>query len=37
MLDVTIMLHVCDACYSLKKGNDDVSIRSLRVKRLNRP
>ena len=22
------MLHVCDACYSLKKGNDDVSIRS---------
>ena len=31
------MLHVCDACYSLKKGNDDVSIRSLRVKRLSRP
>ena len=29
------MLHVCDACYSLKKGNDDVAIRSLRVKRLS--
>ena len=37
MLDLTIVFPVFDACYSLEKGNDDVSIRSLRVKRLSRP
>ena len=38
VLDVTIMLHnTCNASYSLKKGKDDVSIRSLRVKRLSCP
>ena len=40
MLDVTIVLPVLpvfDVCYSLERGNDDVSIRSLRVKRLSCP
>ena len=38
VLNVTIMLHnMCNASYSLKKGKDDVSIRSLRVKRLSCP
>ena len=42
VVDLTVgcdntVLPVFDVWYSLKKGNDDVSIRSLRVKRLSCP
>ena len=31
-LGMTMMLHACEACDSLKKMNADFSIRSLRIK-----